>query len=119
MLTRLLDNFQYANHIAHYLVIPKPQYPKALTAQPPVSNLILILTNRMLPAIQLDDNFRLIRHKINHELPYRFLTAPFNVLELLGPEEMPKLALDESRVLAQAFSGRGQYFSHKTPPCDR
>src|SRR5690606_13011636 len=73
---RLKYHRQHLFSIEQYLVIPEPQYPKALTSEPLVA-LHIPGTGVVLAAIGLHNQPRTEVHEIHHIAAQRLLTAKF------------------------------------------
>ncbi len=73
---RLRDRFQHAVHICHHVIIPDPQYPIIVFAQPAVAHDVFCVA-LMLPAVKFNDQSLLAAEEIDNVTAERFLPNEF------------------------------------------
>lgn len=97
---RLKYHRQHLFSIEQYLVIPEPQYPKALTSEPLVA-LHIPGTGVVLAAIGLHNQPRTEVHEIHHIAAQRLLTAKFLTRQPVAAQVSPKQLFRIGHVAAQ------------------
>lgn len=97
---RLKYHRQHLFSIEQYLVIPEPQYPKALTSEPLVA-LHIPGTGVVLAAIGLHNQPRTEVHEIHHIAAQRLLTAKFLTRQPVAAQVSPEQLFRIGHVAAQ------------------
>src|SRR5215470_5212933 len=87
------DPFKNARRIPQHLIVPKAEHAVACRLEEPTAGDISILIQRMMPAVDLDDQPHLCTAEVHDKRPDRVLTAELDAADAPVAEEHPHSAL--------------------------
>jgi hypothetical protein len=83
------DTLHHTLQVFGHVIIPESQHDKALRLKPGRAFVIVILLISMLPAIQFDNQSRLVANEIHDVVANRLLALELGWREALGTQMFP------------------------------
>ena len=95
------NHFNHSLSLPQHIIVPEPQYPKSLSAQPVVTPLITHNIFHVLSAIHFHNHSRLETGKVNDVAAKRYLAAEPVTVYLPAPQSLPEMLFSIGHVLAK------------------
>jgi hypothetical protein len=96
------DHRLRALRVVQNLVVPEPQYAITLAFQEPSATRLYVGRRVVLAAVDFDDQFRLMAHKVGYEMPDRHLTAKSVPFGLARSQLLPEPPLGFGHLAAES-----------------
>ena len=97
---QLINSLHYRLSLRQHLVVPESQYAEALRFQPARTLFILGVLQRMVTAINFENNLAFETDEINNVLTDRLLASEFRAVDLATINSAPEALLGIGQVFA-------------------